>query len=259
MIKNYLYLIENEIGMVKIGITNNYEQRFESIRTGSGISIVKYSVFKYRFSSELEKIILEKFKDFSSNGEWFNGVLFEDIYKAIISVVPESCEESNEKIKMLQNTKYRTSKELIEMIPMLNKGEIKLMFSVLECCDNYGKVHHSKFGHSSVSHGEKIFLNKKCMDYIGMERRAFHKAKSELTNRGILKFIQSSDSDIEFCGVVFNPILIKGFSIPKEVFIMFRNEIKKNSPLEYKFYMEKYGYKEEYFILKNFENTCEDD
>ena len=69
----YVYAIENSDKKIKIGKTTNTKRRFGEIERQSGTVIVhKYVSPLVRYYSKLESDVLNHFKDFRLNGEWFS-------------------------------------------------------------------------------------------------------------------------------------------------------------------------------------------
>lgn len=69
----YVYVIENSDGKTKIGKTTNIKRRFGEIERQSGTNIVnKYVSPLVRYYSKLETDVLDQFKDYRLNGEWFS-------------------------------------------------------------------------------------------------------------------------------------------------------------------------------------------
>lgn len=68
----YFYIIENELKMIKVGISKTPHSRAKSLTTSSGIScsLISYYIGS-RSARDVEKEILEKLKRFKSYGEWF--------------------------------------------------------------------------------------------------------------------------------------------------------------------------------------------
>lgn len=67
-----LYMIENDLGMIKIGISANPTRRARTITTASGIPCHIVCVWDTIVSARtLEKKILRTFKEHKLEGEWF--------------------------------------------------------------------------------------------------------------------------------------------------------------------------------------------
>jgi len=71
--ESQVYIMENELGLVKIGYSNNPEKRKKTIKNNSGLKITR------QYNSEpcsnykiIEKALHKKFKEFRKEGEWFN-------------------------------------------------------------------------------------------------------------------------------------------------------------------------------------------
>lgn len=69
----YLYLMVNENGRHKIGISKNPKDRAKSLSTGSGYHTKLIAYWNVQgLVSDVEKYLLTKFVKFNTLGEWFN-------------------------------------------------------------------------------------------------------------------------------------------------------------------------------------------
>lgn len=83
----YIYAMLNTCNKIKIGITKNIQQRYQSLcgSNSQGNEIIKVYVSESTYLSNLEKMIHDHFRQFRlKNTEWFvsntNGVLkYEDV------------------------------------------------------------------------------------------------------------------------------------------------------------------------------------
>lgn len=67
-----VYFIQSVIGgPVKIGKSNNVEQRLEELQTGSPYILQIIKIIK-NVKPQVEREFHEKFKDYRSHGEWFD-------------------------------------------------------------------------------------------------------------------------------------------------------------------------------------------
>lgn len=68
----YLYIIKNELGMIKIGVSKTPQLRARNITTSSGLKCELVAYYKGSVPSrEVERIILERFIEHKAKGEWF--------------------------------------------------------------------------------------------------------------------------------------------------------------------------------------------
>lgn len=67
-----VYLIKNQNGLVKVGVSKDIKKRFKVIENTSGVPIVK-TFYTDMISNcfEIETNFKKKFKSFSKKGEWF--------------------------------------------------------------------------------------------------------------------------------------------------------------------------------------------
>ncbi len=85
-INKYLYLMENEFGLVKIGISKNPRKRADSISNSSGVPTKVIAFWTvYDLAANVESRLHEKFKNSRRAGEWFSkeSVTTETIESAI--------------------------------------------------------------------------------------------------------------------------------------------------------------------------------
>ena len=84
--KQKLYLMKNEFGMLKIGISSNANKRRTDLMNSSGIDIDLLGVWHIVGSAyDVEQKLHEQFKDFRLKGEWFkpNSFSIQDIENSI--------------------------------------------------------------------------------------------------------------------------------------------------------------------------------
>lgn len=68
-----VYVIENELGLVKIGISSKPERQIKEIANASGLNITKKYFSKPCDNfAKIEKKLHEEFKAVRKKGEWFN-------------------------------------------------------------------------------------------------------------------------------------------------------------------------------------------
>lgn len=85
--KQKLYLMKNEFGMLKIGISSNPNKRRTDLMNSSGIDIDLLGVWNITGSAyDVEQKLHKQFNDFRMKGEWFkpNSFSMEDIQNLII-------------------------------------------------------------------------------------------------------------------------------------------------------------------------------
>lgn len=80
----YLYLMVNENGRYKIGISKNPKDRAKALSTGSGYLTKLITYWNVdNLVSEIERNLLTRFSDFNTLGEWFNFPERFDVVKEI--------------------------------------------------------------------------------------------------------------------------------------------------------------------------------
>lgn len=69
----FVYLLKNEIGRVKIGVSEDPIRRCQNITTSSGLHTELISYWNVdKIATEVEKLLLNHFSNFKTYGEWFN-------------------------------------------------------------------------------------------------------------------------------------------------------------------------------------------
>lgn len=68
-----VYLMSNEIGRTKIGVSDDPVKRAKNITTSSGLYTKLLACWNVdKISTEVEKFLLEHYSEFKTYGEWFN-------------------------------------------------------------------------------------------------------------------------------------------------------------------------------------------
>lgn len=75
-----VYLMENELGMLKIGISNDPLKRARALSTGSGLSVKLICYWQVSNRARTTEAYLHRvFKNFKISGEWFKPKSFDPI------------------------------------------------------------------------------------------------------------------------------------------------------------------------------------
>lgn len=85
-----IYILENDAGLIKIGITTNFENRKRSLSgsNGGGHKIVREYVSANTYLYTLERIMHNIFQDYRIEGsEWFEGVTFEEVVSKLVELM----------------------------------------------------------------------------------------------------------------------------------------------------------------------------
>ena len=79
-----LYIMENETGLVKIGISHNPERRRRQVSNASGLSVRLIHVWSAQelknagyLARDMEKRLHGRYGDYRRSGEWFDPVVLE--------------------------------------------------------------------------------------------------------------------------------------------------------------------------------------
>lgn len=78
----YIYVLLNNLGNIKIGITTNFKQRLQSLSgsNSGGNKIIDYYVSDATYLYSIEKTMHLIFKDYRISGtEWFTGVTYNEV------------------------------------------------------------------------------------------------------------------------------------------------------------------------------------
>lgn len=84
-----IYVLENDEGLIKIGITTDFEQRKRSLSgsNGAGHKIVREYVSIPTALYSLEHIMHDHFAEYRKSGsEWFEGITFESAVEYLIKL-----------------------------------------------------------------------------------------------------------------------------------------------------------------------------
>lgn len=82
----HVYVIENTLGVVKVGIATNPAKRFKAITASSGLPIVQSHLSPLCLNYlAVEKALLAYFKDFRVQGEWLQGIDYKTVCSALDS------------------------------------------------------------------------------------------------------------------------------------------------------------------------------
>lgn len=68
----YLYLVINEVGRYKIGMSINVESRMKTLKYSGGVSINLVQKWPTEFASTFEEFLHIKYNQYHHFGEWFN-------------------------------------------------------------------------------------------------------------------------------------------------------------------------------------------
>lgn len=84
-----IYVLENDEGLIKIGITTDFEQRKRSLSgsNGAGHKIVREYVSIPTALYSLEHIMHDHFAEYRKSGsEWFEGITFESAVEYLVKL-----------------------------------------------------------------------------------------------------------------------------------------------------------------------------
>jgi hypothetical protein len=85
----HVYVIRDNLGRVKVGITNNPPQRFNTIKNATGITVMASYVSKDTKKARIiENYLLNcRFKKIRKNGEWLQTDDITSVYNTCLEIV----------------------------------------------------------------------------------------------------------------------------------------------------------------------------
>lgn len=101
-IQYYIYALENDKGLVKIGISKDISQRVLSLSgsNGGGNYIVRVAVSPTTYLRTLEHSFHDMFNRYRVKGtEWFDGISFEEIVTTMDDIFSSSSYERNNEMR----------------------------------------------------------------------------------------------------------------------------------------------------------------
>lgn len=88
---NYVYVLLNDVGMIKIGITDNPYERFTSIQNASGSLITKYFLSDSISNNyEIEQYLHKHFKKYNTVAEWYKNISFDEVYTYVSDYIDKN-------------------------------------------------------------------------------------------------------------------------------------------------------------------------
>ena len=93
---NYVYVLLNDVGLIKIGITDKPYNRFISIQNSSGSMITDYYLSESISNNyEIEQYLHKHFKKYNTVAEWYKNISFMDV----VDFVSKYIDKNGNKIK----------------------------------------------------------------------------------------------------------------------------------------------------------------
>ena len=228
---SFVYVIEDEYGLIKIGISKNPYCRFKTILNLGGCNFKNYYVSEdTQYSSKIEKDMHSIYNDYRINGEWFKGCFYLDVVNKLKTIVSDykninidnkNHKENNSDIVFnlaLQSMKfgvdnilcYDFSKGKILPSDLQQIQQIAIGFNIFN--DNNDIVNKvlklNSINESNVKDIQMFLLN--VVKYIGYDNFCNNIEKNIVDFYfrvlGLFKLNQLSD-DIIKCSLVFNLLL----------------------------------------------------
>lgn len=90
--EKYIYILYDELGRIKFGITNNFARRINQISNASGLKIQKYYTEACSSARRIEQKLLEYFNAYRIDGtEWIvAGFEFFDVVNLTRKIIKEA-------------------------------------------------------------------------------------------------------------------------------------------------------------------------
>ena len=114
-----IYVIENDLGYIKIGITTNFKQRLQSLSgsNSGGNKIVRYFVSEETYLYSIEKTMHTIFHKFRISGtEWFKDISYEDVVEKLKELFTSSdYKKCNELRKKYNKNNKKENENRIEV------------------------------------------------------------------------------------------------------------------------------------------------
>lgn len=90
---NYVYVLLNDVGMIKIGITDNPYERFNAIQNASGSLITNYYLSEpIKNNYEIEQYLHKYFKKYNTVAEWYKDISFNEVVNYVSDYIDKNGE-----------------------------------------------------------------------------------------------------------------------------------------------------------------------
>lgn len=88
---NYVYVLLNDVGMIKIGITDNPYERFNTIQNASGSLITNYYLSEpIKNNYEVEQHLHKYFKKYNTVAEWYKNISFNEVVNYVSDYIDKN-------------------------------------------------------------------------------------------------------------------------------------------------------------------------
>ncbi|MBQ8218299.1 MAG: GIY-YIG nuclease family protein [Bacilli bacterium] len=106
----YIYVIENDAGHIKVGITKNISQRVISLSgsNGGGNKPIRCAVSESTYLRTIEKTVHNHYDRYRvSNTEWFKNITFEEVVEFIDNIFNSSSYTKCNELRKINGYKHR--------------------------------------------------------------------------------------------------------------------------------------------------------
>lgn len=141
----HVYLLKNEIGHCKIGVTrHNPRHRVSGLQVGSSIKIdvIAFKSFENSHARQLESELHRKYREFRLCGEWF--ALSQDQVKEVVSVLTVK-ERTNIQARKRREVEITTETFKQEYLRQIEASAYLCFISDNEKIDANGAMHVLKY------------------------------------------------------------------------------------------------------------------
>lgn len=88
---NYVYVLLNDVGMIKIGITDNPYERFNTIQNASGSLITNYYLSEpIENNYEIEQHLHKYFRKYNTVAEWYKNISFNEVISYVSDYIDKN-------------------------------------------------------------------------------------------------------------------------------------------------------------------------
>lgn len=119
---NYVYVLVNDMDMVKIGITDSPYDRFTTIQNASG-SLIKQFYLSDPISNnyEIEQYLHKHFKKYNTVAEWYRNISFDNVVDFVSKYINENGNKINSATYVIVKKENNNIIDIDEYIEIFSK------------------------------------------------------------------------------------------------------------------------------------------
>ena len=161
---NYVYVLVNDMDMVKIGITDSPYDRFTTIQNASG-SLIKQFYLSDPISNnyEIEQYLHKHFKKYNTVAEWYRNISFNDVVDFVSKYIKENGNKINSAIYVIVKKENKNIIDIDEYVDIFSKmiSFGRLMNIDIANDDNFiSKLDDMIFEYESILYSDKDKIDK---------------------------------------------------------------------------------------------------